>query len=173
MTDRSPPIAIAAASAPPRTKPSNYPEPFFSRMGKREKRPLGDLFGLRNFGVNLTRIAPGGESSILHRHSRQDEFVYILEGEPTLVTETEEVVLSPGMCAGFPAKGIAHQLVNRTDRDVVYLEIGDRSAGDEGTYPRDDLKATLGPDGKWSFTHKDGQPYRDDHPPLEGETVSA
>jgi uncharacterized cupin superfamily protein len=159
MTDRSPPIAIAAASAPPRTKPSNYPEPFFSRMGKREKRPLGDLFGLRNFGVNLTRIAPGGESSILHRHSRQDEFVYILEGEPTLVTETEEVVLSPGMCAGFPAKGIAHQLVNRTDRDVVYLEIGDRAPGDEGTYPRDDLKATLGPDGKWSFTHKDGRPY--------------
>jgi uncharacterized cupin superfamily protein len=159
MTDRSPPIAIFAASAPPRTKPSNYPEPFFSRMGKREKRPLGDLFGLRNFGVNLTRIVPGGESSILHRHSRQDEFVYILEGEPTLVTETEEVVLSPGMCAGFPAKGIAHQLVNRTDRDVVYLEIGDRAPGDEGTYPRDDLKATLGPDGKWSFTHKDGRPY--------------
>jgi uncharacterized cupin superfamily protein len=153
------PIAVEAASAPPRTKPSTYPELFFSRMAKREKRPLGDLFGLRNFGVNLTRIVPGGESSILHRHSRQDEFVYILEGEPTLVTETEEVVLSPGMCAGFPAEGIAHQLVNRTDRDVVYLEIGDRSAGDEGTYPRDDLKATLGPDGKWSFTHKDGRPY--------------
>jgi uncharacterized cupin superfamily protein len=159
MTIKNPPIAIVASSAPPRTKPSNYPEPFFSRMGKREKRPLGDLFGLKNFGVNLTRIAPGGESSILHRHSRQDEFVYILEGEPTLVTETEEVVLSPGMCAGFPAQGIAHQLVNRTDRDVVYLEIGDRTAGDEGTYPRDDLMATLGADGKWSFTHKDGRPY--------------
>jgi uncharacterized cupin superfamily protein len=140
-------------------KPSNYPEPFFSRMGKREKRPLGDLFGLKNFGVNLTRIAPGGESSVLHRHSRQDEFVYILEGEATLITETEEVILSPGMCAGFPAQGIAHQLVNRTDHDVVYLEIGDRTVGDEGTYPRDDLQAVLGADGKWSFTHKDGRPY--------------
>jgi len=152
-------IAVLASSAPPRTKPSTYPEPFFTRMGKREKRPLGDLFGLRNFGVNLTRLAPGGESALLHRHSRQDEFVYILEGEPTLVTETEEIALSPGMCAGFPAEGIAHQLVNRTDRDVVYLEIGDRTAGDEGSYPRDDLKASLAADGKWVYTHKDGRPY--------------
>src|SRR6478735_7753124 len=90
------PIAIVASSAPPRTKPSTYPEPFFSRMAKREKRPLGDLFGLKNFGVNLTRLAPGGESSILHRHSKQDEFVYIVEGNPTLVTESEAVLLSPG-----------------------------------------------------------------------------
>lgn len=153
------PIAILASSAPPRTKPSNYPEPFFSRMAKREKRPLGDLFGLRNFGVNLTRLAPGGESALLHRHTKQDEMIYVLEGEPTLVTDTEEVRLAPGMCAGFPAQGVAHQLVNRTDRDVVYLEIGDRTPGDEGSYPRDDLKAELGPDGKWVFTHKDGRPY--------------
>jgi uncharacterized cupin superfamily protein len=153
------PVAIMALSAPPRSRPSTYPEPFFSRMARREKRPLGDLFGLRNFGVNLTRLAPGGESALLHRHSRQDEFVYILEGEPTLVTETEEILLSPGMCAGFPAGGIAHQLVNRTDRDVVYLEIGDRSAGDEGSYPRDDLIASLGTDGRWIYTHKDGRPY--------------
>ena len=153
------PIAIAASSVPPRGKPSTYPEPFFTRMVKREKRPLGDFFGLKNFGVNLTRLAPGGESALLHRHSRQDEFVYILEGEPTLVTEGEEVTLSPGMCAGFPAQGIAHQLVNRTDRNVVYLEIGDRTAGDEGSYPQDDLKALLGPDGKWIYAHKDGKPY--------------
>ncbi len=161
MTDSTPqnPIAIMASSAPARTKPSNYPEPFFSRMAKREKRPLGDLFGLKNFGVNLTRLAPGGESALLHRHSKQDEFIYVLEGEPTLVTEDKEVQLSPGMCAGFPAQGIAHHLVNRTDRDVVYLEIGDRTAGDEGTYPQDDLKAALGPDGKWIFTRKDGRPY--------------
>src|SRR5687768_12401653 len=77
------PIAIVASSAPPRTTPSTYPEPFFSRMAKREKRPLGDLFGLKNFGVNLTRLAPGGESALLHRHSRQDELIYVLEGEPT------------------------------------------------------------------------------------------
>jgi uncharacterized cupin superfamily protein len=161
MTDSktTAPIAIRAKAAPPRTKPSNYPEPFFSRMAKREKRPLGDLFGLKNFGVNLTTLAPGGESALLHRHSRQDEFVYVLEGEPTLVTDAGEVKLSPGMCAGFPAAGIAHHLVNRTDRDVVYLEIGDRTPGDEGTYPEDDLKAALGADGKWQFTHKDGRPY--------------
>jgi uncharacterized cupin superfamily protein len=154
-----PAIAIAAASAPLRSRPSNYPEPFFSRMGRRQKRPLGDVFGLKNFGVNLTTIHPGGESALLHRHSRQDEFIYILQGEPTLVTDTQELQLSPGMCAGFPAQGIAHHLVNRTDTAVVYLEIGDRTAGDEGSYPVDDLKAVLGPDGKWQFTHKDGRPY--------------
>jgi len=151
--------AIEATSAPLRTKPSNYPEPFFSRMGKREKRPLGDLFGLKNFGVDLTRLLPGGESALLHCHSKQDEFIYVLEGEPTLVTDAGEAVLRPGMCAGFPASGVAHQLVNRTDRDVVYLEIGDRSAGDEGFYPSDDIQAVLDPNGKWIFTHKDGTPY--------------
>ena len=85
MSDRtaSNPIALLASSAPPRTKPSTYPEPFFTRMSKREKRPLGDLFGLKNFGVNLTRLAPGGESALLHRHSKQDEFVYVVEGGPT------------------------------------------------------------------------------------------
>lgn len=160
MTEiKTAPIAVKAEAAPPRTKPSNYPEPFFSRMAKREKRPLGDLFGLKNFGVNLTRLAPGGESALLHRHSKQDEFVFILEGEPTLVTETQEIALSPGMCAGFPANGVAHQLINRTDRDVVILEVGDRTAGDEGSYPRDDIQAVLGADGKWQFTHKDGRPY--------------
>ena len=107
-----PAIAIAAASAPLRSRPSNYPEPFFSRMGRRQKRPLGDVFGLKNFGVNLTTIHPGGELALLHRHSRQDEFIYILQGEPTLVTDKQELQLSPGMCAGFPAQGIAHQLVN-------------------------------------------------------------
>jgi uncharacterized cupin superfamily protein len=153
------PIAVVAASAPPRTKPSNYPEPFFSRMSKREKRPLGDLFGLQNFGVNLTTLFPGGESALLHRHSKQDEFIYILQGEPVLVTDSGELQLSSGMCAGFPAEGLAHQLVNRSNAPVVYLEIGDRTPGDEGNYPADDLKATLGSDGKWQFTHKDGRPY--------------
>lgn len=153
------PIAIKGDDVPPRSKPSNYPEPFFSRMAAREKRPLGDFFGLRNFGVNLTRLAPGGESALLHRHSKQDEFVYILQGEPTLVTEADEIQLSPGMCAGFPAQGVAHHLVNRTDREVVILEVGDRTPGDEGSYPRDDIQAVLGADGKWTFRHKDGTPY--------------
>ena len=153
------PIAVKADTVPPRTKPSNYPEPFFSRMAKREKRSLGDFFGLRNFGVNLTKLAPGGESALLHRHSKQDEFIFILQGEPTLITEREEIQLSPGMCAGFPAQGIAHQLVNRTQQDVLILEVGDRTPGDEGSYPRDDIQAVLGADGKWVFTHKDGRPY--------------
>ncbi len=159
LTDEPKPIAIQAADVPPRTKPSNYPEPFFSRMAGRQKRQLGDVFGLRNFGVNLTRIAPGGESALLHRHSRQDEFIYILEGQPTLVTDEGEITLAPGMCAGFPAGGVAHQLVNRSDADVVYLEIGDRTAGDAASYPKDDIQAQLGPDGKWIFAHKDGTPY--------------
>jgi uncharacterized cupin superfamily protein len=159
MSQTSRPIAVKAAEVPPRTKPSNYPEPFFSRMLKREKRQLGDVFGLRNFGVNLTRLLPGGESALLHRHSKQDEFIYIVEGHPTLVTDQGEVTLAPGMCAGFPAQGIAHQLVNRTEKDVLVLEIGDRTPGDEGSYPQDDLQAALGADGKWVFTHKDGRPY--------------
>jgi uncharacterized cupin superfamily protein len=153
------PLAIVAASVPPRTKPSSYTEPFASRMARRRKRALGDVFGLTNFGVNQTTLAPGGETALLHRHSKQDELVYILEGEATLVTDDGEAVLRPGMCAGFPANGRAHQLVNRSGADVVYLEIGDRSAGDEVTYPNDDLQAALGPDGKWVFTHKDGGPY--------------
>jgi uncharacterized cupin superfamily protein len=158
MTDEKP-TAVRALDVTPRAKPSTYPEPFFSRMAGREKRQLGDVFGLGNFGVNLTRLAPGGESALLHRHTRQDEFVYILEGTPTLVTEDGETELAPGMCAGFPAGGAAHQLVNRTAADVLYLEIGDRTPGDAASYPRDDIQADLGPDGKWVFTHKDGSPY--------------
>ena len=152
-------IAVMAADTAPRQKVSNYPEPYFSRMAGRQKRVLGDLFGLTNFGVNLTRLGPGGESSLLHRHSRQDEFIYILEGAPTLVTDAGEVQLTPGMCAGFPARGIAHHLVNRTAHDVTYLEIGDRTPGDEASYPQDDLMAALGPDGQWLFVHKDGSAY--------------
>ncbi len=82
MSEAKTPIAIKAANAPPRTKASNYPEPFASRMAGREKRPLGDLFGLTNFGVNLTRLAPSSVSSLRHAHSKQDEFIYVLQGRP-------------------------------------------------------------------------------------------
>lgn len=154
-----PPVAFVALEAPPRTKPSNYPEPFASRMAGREKRPLGDRFGLRNFGVNLTTLKPGAISALRHAHTRQDEFVYILQGRPTLVTDAGRTALSPGMCAGFPAgTGDGHQLVNETDEDVLYLEIGDRTPGDEVTYPDDDLQA-VAIDGRWVFTRKDGSPY--------------
>jgi uncharacterized cupin superfamily protein len=159
MTDRHP-TAIVAAEAPPKTTRTNYPPPFAARVAGREKRPLGDVFGLTNFGVNLTRLAPGAVSALRHAHARQDELVYVLEGEPALVTDAGETALRPGMCAGFKAgTGDAHHLVNRTDRDVVYLEIGDRAAGDAVTYPDDDLRAVLGPDGKWQMTRKDGRPY--------------
>ena len=153
------PPAIEASNAPPNTKKSNYPEPFFSRMSKREKRPLGNVFGLTNFGVNLTRLFPGGESALRHAHTKQDEMIYILEGHPTLVTNAGETQLHPGMCAGYKSgTGDAHHLLNRTEQDVVYIEIGDRTPGDQGTFPDDDLKAVL-IDGKWSFAHKDGTPY--------------
>jgi len=153
------PVALAAADAPPRAKPSTYPPMFAQRMTKREKRPLGDLFGLSSFGVNLTRLAPGGESALRHAHIKQDEFVFILEGRPTLVTDAGRTALAPGMCAGFKGgTGDAHHLVNETDADVVYLEIGDRLPGDGATYPDDDLSVLM-VDGQWRYSHKDGTPY--------------
>lgn len=152
------PQAILAAEAPPRVKPSNYPPFFAVQVAGRTKRTLGDLFGLKNFGVNHTTVAPGSVSALLHRHSRQDEFVYVTEGELVLVTDVGEVVLTAGMCAGFPAGGVAHQLVNRSDRPASYLEIGDRTPGDEASYPVDDLKA-IATDAGWTFAHKDGTPY--------------
>jgi uncharacterized cupin superfamily protein len=159
MPDAPYPIAIVAADAAPRAKPSNYPEPFASRMTARVKRTLGDVFGLAAFGVNLTRIAPGGVSALRHAHTVQDEFVYILEGRPVLVTDEGRTELAPGMCAGFRAgTGNGHQLVNETDRDVVYLEVGDRPREEEATYPDDDLKAVVS-DGRLRFLHRDGTPY--------------
>lgn len=156
MTDRP---ALFASEAPPRSKRTNYPEPFAARVAGRDKRPLGDLFGLRNFGVNLTRLAPGAVSSLHHRHSRQDEFVYVLEGEATLFTDHGRTKLRPGMVAGFAANGTAHHLENDSSRDCLILEIGDRSQGDEVSYPADDIAAVMGSDGRWHFAHKDGTPY--------------
>jgi len=158
MTSKPLPAAILAADAAPRTKPTIYPPVFAARVAGRVKRPLGDVFGLNNFGVNLTRLPPGVVSALVHRHTRQDEFVYVFEGRPTLVTDEGETELRPGMCAGFPAGGTAHQLVNRTAEDVVYLEVGDRAPGDEVSYPNDDLAAVF-VDGAWRVTHKDGTPY--------------
>jgi len=153
------PIAARAADVPPRNRPSLYPEPFASRMAGRTKRVLGELFGLRNFGVNLTRLEPGAMSALRHAHSRQDEFIYVLEGAPALHTDTGLTRLAPGMCAGFAAgSGNAHHLINDTDAVVVYLEIGDRSSGDQANYPDDDLRADL-IDGRWVFCHRDGRPY--------------
>jgi uncharacterized cupin superfamily protein len=154
------PIAVVAAEVAPRAKPSNYPEPFASRMAGREKRALGDVFGLANFGVNQTRLQPGALSALRHAHTKQDEFVYILQGVVILMTDEGETTLTAGMCAGFKAgTGNGHQLINRSNEDVVYLEIGDRTVGDMGTYPDDDLQAVMGSDGNWQFLYKDGRPY--------------
>lgn len=154
------PLAIDAHDAPPRLTPSNYPLEFRDRVAGRHKQPLGDLFGIRNFGVNRTRLSPKAVSALRHAHSRQDEFIFILEGYPTLITDAGATELSPGMCAGFRAgAGDGHQLINTTDDDVVYLEIGDRSSGDTAIYPDDDIQAHLGVDNKWQFVHKDGTPY--------------
>jgi len=159
MSEKSNLVAVTAADVPARSRPSVYPEPFTSRMAGREKRQLGDLFGLTNFGVNLTRLAPNAASALRHSHSKQDEFVYILQGRPTLHTDEGRTQLSPGMCAGFKAgTGNGHRLINETTEEVVYLEVGDRTPGDEGSYPDDDLKALL-VEGKWKFVHKDGKPY--------------
>lgn len=159
MANEKLPLAVLANDAPPRIRASSYPEPFAARMAGRRKQPLGDLFGLTNFGVNLTRLAPGAASALRHAHSRQDEFVYILHGHPTLHTDEGRTRLSPGMCAGFKAgSGNAHRLVNETQEEVAYLEVGDRTPGDEGSYPDDDLKALM-VEGKWTFVHKDGSPY--------------
>lgn len=159
MSEKPNPIAVTAADVPARSKPSVYPEPFASRMAGREKRQLGDLFGLTNFGVNLTRLAPDAVSALRHAHTKQDEFIYVLQGQPTLHTDEGRTLLSPGMCAGFKAgTGNGHRLINETTEEVVYLEVGDRTPGDEGSYPDDDLKAVL-VEGKWRFVHKDGKPY--------------
>ena len=159
MDEIAKPVAVMAADVPARSKRSVYPEPFASRMLGREKAPLGDLCSLANFGVNLTRLAPGACSALRHAHAVQDEFVYILQGRPVLVTDAGDTPLQPGMCAGFKAgTGDGHHLVNRSNEEVVYLEVGDRSAGDRVTYPDDDLQAMLA-GGQWQFTHKDGTPY--------------
>ena len=157
MSDDAP-LGFRASDISPRTG-SAYPAEFAGRVAGREKRVLGNPFGLTNFGVNCTTLKPGAESALMHRHKTQDEFVYILEGTATLVTDRGEAELTPGMCAGFPKGGLAHQLVNRTGANVVYLEIGDRTPGDEGQYPVDDLVARLDANGQWQFTHKDGRPY--------------
>jgi uncharacterized cupin superfamily protein len=143
----------------PRTQPSLYPEPFAAMMAGREKRQLGDVFGLTNYGVNLTRLAPGAMSALRHSHTRQDEFIYVLEGTPTLITEAGETLLQPGMCAGFKAGlGGGNQLVNQSNAVVAYLEIGDRTAGDSVHYPDDDIEA-FSEGGEWRFRHKNGEPY--------------
>jgi uncharacterized cupin superfamily protein len=151
---------ISAQSVPATIGKTIYPAPYAAQVQGRLKRKLGEYFGLTQFGVNLTHLLPGAVSALAHSHSKQDEFILILEGTPTLVLGEQEFLLNPGDCYGFKAgTGIAHQLVNRSQETVIYLEMGDRTVGDEVEYPNDDLKAIQSADGKWILTHKDGRPY--------------
>lgn len=156
MPEITRPTAIKAEDASPRGLPPGFPAELASRMAARTKRPLGDPFGLTIFGVNLTRLAPGAWSMPHHQHKRQDEFIYVLEGEPVLVTDAGETQLSPGMCAGFPAGGSPHHLENRGNQDAIILEVGDRGGGEEVLFPHDDVHAVMGPEGHWRFTRTDG-----------------
>ena len=159
MAETKPPLAVSAFDVAPRAAVSFYPEPFATRMIGRQKRLLGDFFGLKNFGVNLTRLVPNAVSALRHSHTKQDEFVYIVQGHPTLRTNEGSMRLAPGMCAGFPAgTGDAHHLHNETTDEVLYLEIGDRTAGDAVDYPDDDIRLVR-EDGKLKFLHKDGAPF--------------
>ena len=159
MAQNKPPLAIQALDVPPRAAVSFYPEPFATRMIGRQKHLLGDFFGLKNFGINLTRLAPNALSALRHSHTKQDEFVYVVQGQPTLRTNEGSLRLAPGMCVGFPAgTGNAHHLHNETTEEVLYLEIGDRTAGDAVDYPDDDIRLVR-EEGKLKFLRKDGTPY--------------
>jgi uncharacterized cupin superfamily protein len=136
-----------------------YPAPFDQRVRGRERKRLGEAAGLTQFGVNLTRLKPGLQSSLRHWHEHEDELVYVLEGELVLVEDGGETVMRAGDAAGFKA-GVAngHHFVNRSDRDAVYLEIGTRSPRERAHYPDDDLAHELDERG-FRFTHKSGEPY--------------
>lgn len=149
---------LVALDIAPRAKLSNYPPVFAARMAGRSKRQLGEAFGLTRFGVNLVDLAPGARSALLHRHSRQQEFVFVLVGQPILLTDEGERRLEPGMCVGFLPTGPAHCLLNRSDDVIRYLEIGDRDPEDGATYPDDDLIAERH-DAGWRFVHRDGRPW--------------
>jgi len=150
--------ALDPSSVPVRND-SGYPEPFRSRVLPREKRSLGDALGLAKFGVNLTTLPPGKESSMRHWHSHEEEFVFVLEGEVVLCTDAGEQTLVAGTCAGFKAgTDDGHQLVNRSSRPAVYLEVGTRDDADTAVYPDVDLlwNPAVHPD---RFTRRDGTPY--------------
>ena len=136
-----------------------YPEPLHSQMGKVERRVLGDVCGLSRMGVNRVVLEPAARSALRHWHTLEDEFVYVLDGELTLVTDSGEQVLTAGMCAGFPAgQPDAHHLINRSDRPARYLEIGNRTEGDDCFYPDDDM-LWITTEAGWHAAHKDGKPY--------------
>ena len=155
---RDKPLAFDPLSLP-ESDATGYPEPYRAENQRRWNRPLGDHAGLRNFGVNIARIAPGGQSSSRHWHSRRDEFVYVLSGEVILETDAGEEVLRAGLCAGFPAGAYnGHRFLNRTSVDAMLLVVGDRTPANEVGYSDIDMQGRLGPDGRYVVTRKNGAP---------------
>ena len=154
------PPALDPAQVPPRIS-SLYPEPFRSRVLPREKRALGAPLGLTKIGINLTTLPPGKESSMRHFHTREDEFIYVLEGEVILRTDQGEQVLTAGTCAGFAAGSRdGHQLVNRSPRPARYLEISNRDRADSAEYTDADVDLAYRKETKGAvFTRKNGAPY--------------
>jgi uncharacterized cupin superfamily protein len=136
-----------------------YPTPFASGFERRIKRALTEALGLTQFGVNLTTLEPGAMSSLRHWHAKEDECVYMLEGELVLVTDDGERVLKPGMAAGFPAgEANGHHIINRGSAPATYLEICTRSPDEDATYPDVDMHGEKR-DGKFRFFKKSGEPY--------------
>jgi uncharacterized cupin superfamily protein len=137
----------------------NYPAPLRHVCAGRHKTPLGNAVGLSQFGVNLTKLEPGAATALRHWHEQEDEFVYILEGECVLIESGGEVTLKAGDCAGFKANvDDGHCIVNRTDREVLLLEVGTRAKAERAHYPDDDLKFERD-DGVVRVLHKSGEPY--------------
>ena len=138
---------------------TDYPAPFRKVVAGRARRRLGLAAGLDQFGVNLTTLKPGAASALRHWHEKEDELVYVLEGEVVLIEDDGETVLKAGDAAGFKASvRNGHHLVNKSGRDAVYLEIGTRSKYERADYPDDDLIVIRDESGG-RFTHKDGKPY--------------
>jgi uncharacterized cupin superfamily protein len=149
---------IDIASIPARTG-STYPEDFRQVVEGRERRPLGNAGGLTQFGVNLTVLKPGAASSLRHWHEKEDELVFILQGELILVEDGGETPLGPGDAAAFKA-GVAngHHLVNRSGRDAVLLEIGTRSGQEVAHYA--DVDMLVRQEGSsLTYLRRSGEPY--------------
>ncbi|MGH6670455.1 MAG: cupin domain-containing protein [Xanthobacteraceae bacterium] len=138
---------------------TNYPPPYDRVVVGRERKRLGNAAGLDQFGVNLTTLKPGAASALRHWHAQEDELIYVIEGEVMLVDNDGETVLKPGDAAGFKANDRnGHQLVNKSNLDVVYLEIGARSKHERVDYPDVDLLVVRDENGM-RYTHRNGDPY--------------
>ncbi len=149
---------IDVANLPVDTR-TGYPKPFDRVVIGRERKRLGNAVGLDQFGVNLTTLKPGAASALRHWHENEDEFVYVLAGEVELIEDEGACVLKPGDAAGFKANSRnGHQLVNRSNRDALYLEIGTRSKHERAHYPDVDLMV-IRDDKGMRYTHKNGEPY--------------